>query len=320
MPDASGTPTSPDNIPTYNTAVDPPSGKGFNTAMAQIQAIISELKAGTLPSGKINAAAALTGVVSTANLGTGTADGSKFLRGDGFWAPPDWQTISATLTYSSTDGHTFVVTTSGVDLTGVIPVGARIRLTNQAATQYFIVTAISSTTITLYGGSSYSITNTAITTPAFSQTKAPVGFPLDPTGWTEQLDDTTQRTQVNPVSGTWYNLGALSLAVPIGLWNLEYGVALRAANNAGTAPASAYAALSTNSAAASHSDLVGRLYVAPGTSYVSATGTITRRKFIPLVAKTTFYLIAKVDTTSIAELDFQGQEIDSLIRAVCAYL
>lgn len=87
MADASGTPTSPDNIPTYNTGVDPPSGKGFNTAMAQIQSIITNLKAGTLASGKI-LASALTGTVPTANLGSGSATSSTFLRGDQTWAAP----------------------------------------------------------------------------------------------------------------------------------------------------------------------------------------------------------------------------------------
>jgi hypothetical protein len=77
MADASGTPTSPDNIPTYNTGVDPPSGKGFNTAMAQIQSIITNLKAGTLASGKI-AMAALNA--------TGTPSASTLLQGDGSWA------------------------------------------------------------------------------------------------------------------------------------------------------------------------------------------------------------------------------------------
>lgn len=51
MADASGTPTSPDNIPTYNTAADNPSGKGFNTAMAAIQtALITRLKLTGSPS------------------------------------------------------------------------------------------------------------------------------------------------------------------------------------------------------------------------------------------------------------------------------
>lgn len=39
--DATGTPTSPDAIPTYLTSADAPSGKGFNAAMAAIQVALS---------------------------------------------------------------------------------------------------------------------------------------------------------------------------------------------------------------------------------------------------------------------------------------
>jgi hypothetical protein len=39
--DATGAPTSPDNIPTYNTGADAPSGKGFNAAMAALQTALS---------------------------------------------------------------------------------------------------------------------------------------------------------------------------------------------------------------------------------------------------------------------------------------
>jgi hypothetical protein len=39
--DATGTPTSPDNIPTYNVSADAPSGLGFNAAMAAIQTALS---------------------------------------------------------------------------------------------------------------------------------------------------------------------------------------------------------------------------------------------------------------------------------------
>jgi microcystin-dependent protein len=39
--DATGTPTSPDSIPTYATSADAPSGKGFNAAMAAIQTALS---------------------------------------------------------------------------------------------------------------------------------------------------------------------------------------------------------------------------------------------------------------------------------------
>lgn len=43
MPDASGTPTTNLSIPTYNTGVDPPSGKGFNTAMAYLDTLLNNV-------------------------------------------------------------------------------------------------------------------------------------------------------------------------------------------------------------------------------------------------------------------------------------
>lgn len=41
MPDATGTPTTNFNIPKYNTGSDPPSGKGFNTAMDFLDALLA---------------------------------------------------------------------------------------------------------------------------------------------------------------------------------------------------------------------------------------------------------------------------------------
>lgn len=90
--DATGTPTSPDNIPKYNTATDSPSGRGFNAAMDAIQAAL--LARGPAPT---------SGGVKVWNAGTGTwdspagADGTKFLRDDGTFqnvTAPGWQTIS----------------------------------------------------------------------------------------------------------------------------------------------------------------------------------------------------------------------------------
>ena len=43
MPDASGTPTTNHAIPTYNTGVDPPSGKGFNTAMSYLDTLLNNV-------------------------------------------------------------------------------------------------------------------------------------------------------------------------------------------------------------------------------------------------------------------------------------
>lgn len=70
--DATGTPTSPDSIPTYNTSVDAPSGLGFNAAMAAIQTALSGrwLKTLFTTTGDI---AYASGASTPARLGIGSA-------------------------------------------------------------------------------------------------------------------------------------------------------------------------------------------------------------------------------------------------------
>lgn len=86
-----------------------------------------------------------------------------------------WIPLTGTFTYSSADSPTFVITTS-VDLTGIVGLGMKIKLT-QATTKYFIVTAITNNSITMYGGTDYTLTNSAISNVYYSMLKAPFGFP-----------------------------------------------------------------------------------------------------------------------------------------------
>jgi len=116
-----------------------------------------------------------------------------------------WTSLTDTWTYSSADGHTFVVSTA--DQTAVIGKGDRIKFTNNSTTFYGICTAISSTTITLYGGTAYSVANSAITAISYSHVKVPFGFNPDPIIWTDSNSDVTDSSQSSPVSGTWYNHG-----------------------------------------------------------------------------------------------------------------
>jgi hypothetical protein len=100
-------------------------------------------------------------------------------------SPNSWIPAPFSLTYSSTDtsGHAFTYSTSG-DLTPYISVGYRFRLHDSSnGTQYFIVVAITSTTITLYGGNTYSATGT-ITLPYYSQVNT-YGFPNY--GWSSPI-------------------------------------------------------------------------------------------------------------------------------------
>ena len=91
-----------------------------------------------------------------------------------------WISARATLTYASASAPTFVCNTS-IDLTTRISVGMKIKLT-QTTTKYFFVTAITSTTITLYGGTTYSVINATISNVYFSSVQLPYGFPIATAG------------------------------------------------------------------------------------------------------------------------------------------
>lgn len=72
-------------------------------------------------------AANLTGTVATARMGTGTADSSTYLRGDGTWSSVSTTTVSATGTITDPNGST-----AGIYM-GVVSSAPRMYFTNSAA-------------------------------------------------------------------------------------------------------------------------------------------------------------------------------------------
>lgn len=316
--DATGTPTNPDNIPKYNTAADIPSGKGLNAIVDAIQTIISQLKAGTLASGKI----ALAGLATT-----GTANSSTFLRGDGAWAAAPsadgWIAAGETWTYASADDPTYTFTAPG-DLTGKYAAGQRIKLTQTTGgTKYFIVTVVShaagTTTITVYGGTDYDLANEAISSPYYSREKAPVGFPLSPRKWSVESFVTVNSTQAAAVAETWYNTGAASLVVPIGAWRLSYYASIYCDSD-DNAASDVYGTLSTANNSASDSEFNTHGRVIGNASGVDAAGfPAWREKFVELAAKTTYYVNIRTDNGG-SSIWVLGAYSSTNIRATCAYL
>lgn len=98
---------------------------------------------------------------------TGKGTGSARFRGihDG------WITANETFTYAS--ATTF---TCSADLAANLSTGDKIKLT-QTSAKYFYVTGISGTTITVNGGTDYTLANAAITLPFYSKAASPTGFP-----------------------------------------------------------------------------------------------------------------------------------------------
>lgn len=261
---------------------------------------------------------------------TGSLSASGAVTPTGTVGVDGWVSVGTILTYASTDGHTFVFGTSA-DLSAVISLGARLKFTQGGNVFYFLVTGITGATITLYGGTSYAPVNAAVTAVSYSVAKAPFGFPLGPDLWSELLTDTSQRFQVAPVSGTWYNLGGLSLVVPIGYWRLSYNALLRSlhtSSGVGTVDWKTQATLSATSSTESDAGFTAGLdyweYAAVGPGAAAGFGAqLTREAILGLVAKRQYFLNVRWTNNANAtanEIDLQGTESPTIIRATSAYL
>jgi len=95
-----------------------------------------------------------------------------------------WSPGSGTWTYASST--TFTVPSADATM---MSVGTKIWLT-QTTSKYFNVTGVSGTTITVTGGSDYTLANAAITSPYFSNAATPTGFP-QVFNWTPTFNNLT---------------------------------------------------------------------------------------------------------------------------------
>jgi len=231
----------------------------------------------------------------------------------GVYVPSDgWVPLGATLAYSSADAPTFVATTS-LDLTSFIGPGDRLRLVQSATNLYFLITAITAGTVTLYGGTDYTLANSPITVPYFSKAKSPIGFPLDPAKWTQTLKDVASRLQTNAVNGTWYNpgSGALSISLPIGCWSVGWRAPVFGASNDDV-----FATLSTANNSESNTDF--STYIGSNPNTITQTVAAVP---LTLAAKTPYYLNVKSDNSGgSTSIGFRGDLAPIVIRALSAYL
>lgn len=239
-----------------------------------------------------------------------------------------WIPSVDTFTFISSDSPSYLVSV-GYNATGTYAVGMKFQLTHQSSIKNFFVTQVTltgtSTYLNLYGGTDYTLNVTgSITNPKFSGQKSPYGFPLDPDKWTVSLSNSSNLSQASPVNGTFYNLGNLSMDIPIGAWNVVWKAflettatltALRLVGLQGT--------ISTSNSSSTDTGFEWQMSIS------LSTGSITFRvvsspipKVLNLVSKTTYYLNAfvNVPTDNATNVAFRGDFKPSVILAVCAYL
>lgn len=112
-----------------------------------------------------------------ADINTGTDDAkivtSKAIADS--YINTGWIPNNDTWTYAS--ATTFTI--AGVDRTAMFPKGTKIKLTQTTVKYFYVVGSAFSTntTITVTGGSDYTLANAAITSPYYSYASTPQGFP-----------------------------------------------------------------------------------------------------------------------------------------------
>ncbi len=234
-----------------------------------------------------------------------------------------WIPTAVALTYSSVDGATGVCTT-GSDLSGIIPVGARLKFT-QTTVKYFIVTKIDATTITFWGGTDYTLANAAVSAVSWSTSKVPFGFNPDPAKWTVEATNTSNNSQGSPTSGTWYNPGSISISVPIGCWFLSYEAAI-GANRSSGGNATVKATLSTANNSESDTSLsmivlvIITVSVGATISQIFPIISVHKGRTLTLASKTSYFLNVSPTASGMGSVDIRGDVAPAVIRAICAYL
>ena len=226
-----------------------------------------------------------------------------------------WLSAGETWTYAGADSPSFTFTISGDKSTKYYP-GMRIKLTQSSTVKYFIVTKVSysspNTTITIYGGTDYSLANEAISSPYYSMVKAPTGFPLDPAKWT--VTATLSGSQSNPTQNTIYNLGGSNIVVPIGAWFLVVKANIQLALSSGAIHM--LAGMSTTNNTFEISDFYQDIYN-------SASNNLVPLNFyypLNISSKTTYYFVAKSVSADGTVLQINSEGGTCWAKAICAYL
>lgn len=229
-----------------------------------------------------------------------------------------WVSVSDSWTYASADSPVFVITVP-TGAASKYAVGYRIKLT-QTTVKYFIIVAVTDTTLTVYGGTDYTLANAAISSISVSNVKCPLGFPVDPSKWTVRLSDTSTRTQSTPVQNTYYNLGSLSLSMPIGCWVVKVQLCPYLVSTVAQVAADMEFGLSTSTSSFSDTDFKGYNYQGGASSTQTQIYNFYRSKTVSVASKTTNYLIARTTLTNSASINFLGATSPSIVEFLCAYL
>jgi hypothetical protein len=230
-----------------------------------------------------------------------------------------WIKPPLTFSYASANDPQYVVTVSG-DHENVFLKGMRVRLTDNSTTKYFIITDSSytgpNTEIVLYGGTDYDLSGGAITNVYISSDRFPYDFPNDPNKWTVKVTSTIEVSQNNPSAGTWYNLGSLSIDIPVGSWNVSFKVICQVDDTSADNTGRQHVTLSTTTNSETDAEMsASHMFSLSGQSgNPLLINTHNVDKDITIAIKDTYYLLSQA-SNAVANIKFRGDRGTTVIKA-----
>lgn len=231
-----------------------------------------------------------------------------------------WYTgnTGTTYAYVSWDSTTKTgVVSTDQDTTNLLSVGMKVKFTQNATIKFGIITAITSTQITLFMGTDYTLLNEVITNVFYSMERAPYGFPLDTNKWSLVFADTNTHQQDAPAKDVTYNLGNSSLTLPVGNWNVSYGVLIYIVRGS-SGITEATVSLSASASGFTDREFSYTIFNNPSSGYMCVA---TKNKTLNITTPTTYYLIINTSNPSgVTYFQFRGAISTTKIIATCAYL
>jgi hypothetical protein len=233
-----------------------------------------------------------------------------------------WISLTGTFTFVSWDSTAYTgVVNSNLDLTSYLSVGMKVKFTQNSAIKYAFITAITSTQLTLFLGTDYSLNNSAISNSYYSMLKAPFGFPMQVEKWTKQYRYFgANQFMSSPVVGTWYNVNSTAMDVPIGNFLLEYSCAVFVTTTAGRTAARINSTLSTSPTTEVDQDFTSFIGVSGASSILTSFTMCKISKYISVNSKTSYYLNLRTQNDGQDLLGLGSLYTPTIIKAVCAYL
>lgn len=233
-----------------------------------------------------------------------------------------WTATGESWAYSSWNStYKIGIITVPTDATTKYSPGMRVSFSQATGgTKYAIIHAVSSTTLTLFFGTDYTLTNEAITSPIYSPLDTPFGFPKNPIKWMTEVQLSSISNQASPAADTWYNIGGLSIPIGIGSWRVVVNTTSEAQSSGGSFTV-------TNSTLSTATNTGGSPKITSKGfgNGSSATGRDqSKEMFLDLSSNTTYYLNFLTDTTATTNIMVYGNTTNGLagttVRAISSYL